>query len=204
MRSVGRFAYYNKLKAAERRVYERSDSITELALPDIDPHRLAAGRLAAALETAERARVQRAAEVLSNGILRSLGAPPLVVRVLAQRPKNAAGELHGLYTLEESGRAQIEVWMRTAANRRVVAFRTFLRTLVHELCHHLDLTVLGLADTFHTEGFFRRESSVVRQLLGPGAARARTPRAAPPPDATVERPTARPRGRRPRQLSLFD
>jgi hypothetical protein len=54
--------------------------------------------------------------------------------------------------------------MRTAANERVVRFRTFLRTLLHEVLHHLDVTLLELDDSFHTEGFFRRESSLVRQL----------------------------------------
>jgi hypothetical protein len=56
--------------------------------------------------------------------------------------------------------------MRTAANANVVKFRTFLRTLLHEIVHHLDVTLLGFDDSFHTEGFFRRESSLVRQLLG--------------------------------------
>jgi hypothetical protein len=56
------------------------------------------------------------------------------------------------------------VWMRTAAFGRVVAFRTFLRTLIHELCHHLDFTYLELPHSFHTEGFFKRESSLVHQL----------------------------------------
>jgi hypothetical protein len=54
--------------------------------------------------------------------------------------------------------------MRTAKQQRVVAFRTFLRTLLHEMCHHIDYTLYGLAESFHTEGFFRRESSLVRQL----------------------------------------
>jgi hypothetical protein len=49
---------------------------------------------------------------------------------------------------------------------RVVAFRTFLRTLVHELGHHLDYRYLKLGGSQHTEGFFRRESSLVRQILG--------------------------------------
>jgi hypothetical protein len=47
----------------------------------------------------------------------------------------------------------------------VVRFRTFLRTLLHEVLHHLDVTLLGLDDSFHTEGFFKRESSLVRQLV---------------------------------------
>ena len=49
--------------------------------------------------------------------------------------------------------------------RQVVKFRTFLRTLLHELCHHLDYELLDLADSFHTEGFYKRESSLLRQLL---------------------------------------
>jgi hypothetical protein len=58
--------------------------------------------------------------------------------------------------------------MRTAQRRQVVKFRTFLRTLLHELCHHLDYELLRLPDSFHTEGFYKRESSLLRQLLGEG------------------------------------
>ena len=55
--------------------------------------------------------------------------------------------------------------MRTAGRGQVVAFKTLLRTLVHELCHHLDYELHGLDSTYHTEGFFRRESSIMRQLV---------------------------------------
>jgi hypothetical protein len=55
--------------------------------------------------------------------------------------------------------------MRTAKQRRVVAFRTYLRTLLHELGHHLDYTLLRLHDSFHTEGFYKRESSLFHQLV---------------------------------------
>jgi hypothetical protein len=47
----------------------------------------------------------------------------------------------------------------------VVAYKTFLRTLLHEMGHHLDYQRLGLGDSFHTDGFFKRESSLVAQLL---------------------------------------
>jgi len=40
--------------------------------------------------------------------------------------------------------------------------------LLHEICHHLDFTLFDLAATFHTTGFFRRESSLMRQLVGKG------------------------------------
>jgi hypothetical protein len=73
--------------------------------------------------------------------------------------------------------------MRTAAHGKIVSFRTFLRTLLHELVHHLDVTVFGLDDSFHTEGFFRRESSLVRQLLPP-----RTPPKKKPPKPPKQMP----------------
>jgi len=81
------------------------------------------------------------------------------------RPASRDSELHGLYTNETGRRPRIRVWMRTARQGRVVAFRTFLRTLLHEIGHHLDYTHLKLAESFHTEGFFKRESSLFRQLV---------------------------------------
>ena len=63
--------------------------------------------------------------------------------------------------------------MRTAQRRQVVAFRTYLRTLLHELCHHLDYELYRLDESFHTEGFFQRESSLVHQLIGKPPAKAR-------------------------------
>jgi uncharacterized damage-inducible protein DinB len=58
--------------------------------------------------------------------------------------------------------------MRTARQKRVVAFRTFLRTLLHEIGHHLDYTRLRLADSFHTQGFYQRESHLFHQLVTDG------------------------------------
>jgi hypothetical protein len=54
--------------------------------------------------------------------------------------------------------------MLTAKRGQVVAFRTFLRTLLHELCHHLDYTLLHLRDSLHTQGFYQRESSLFHAL----------------------------------------
>ena len=41
--------------------------------------------------------------------------------------------------------------MRTAQREQVVKFRTFLRTLVHEVVHHLDYELYRLEETFHTQ-----------------------------------------------------
>lgn len=188
-----RFDYYERLSSDDRRVYRKSDAIGAVPLPEPSRHRAAVAGLGRALESERREAVEQAAGVLIAGLCKALGAPPVRVRVLARRPRNREGELHGLYTLEEDGSAEIEVWMKTAERRRVVAFRTFLRTLLHELGHHLDLTLFGLSETFHTEGFFRRESSLVRQLVGTPPRR-RTPKPA---------PAAKARRRKPEQLSLF-
>ena len=55
--------------------------------------------------------------------------------------------------------------MRTAQKKQVVAFRSFLRTVVHEVCHHLDYELYKLPETFHTEGFYKRESALANALL---------------------------------------
>ncbi|MBC8069154.1 MAG: hypothetical protein IAG13_12540, partial [Deltaproteobacteria bacterium] len=140
----------------------------------------------------------KAARALSDAMCTQLGAARLTVRVLARRPTRADAELHGLYEREEDGTAVIRVWMRTAAQLRPVAHRTFVRTLLHELCHHFDFELLKLRDTFHTEGFFRRESSLARQLLPPSTRRRR---AAPPPS---ERPASEESGAESPQLTLFE
>ena len=82
------------------------------------------------------------------------------------RPNNDWGELHGLYEeAEVRRRARITIWMRTSHHKKVIAFHTFFRTLFHEICHHLDYELLGLADSFHTEGFFKGESRLFHTLV---------------------------------------
>ena len=100
-----------------------------------------------------------------SGLCEVFGVERAAIKVLAKRPSKDWGELHGLYEREEGVTDQITVWMRTAERKQVVAFKTFLRTIIHEFMHHLDYVLLELEDSFHTEGFFKRESSIVRQLM---------------------------------------
>jgi hypothetical protein len=165
------FAFYERLSAAQKQTYRASDRLHAIPLPQ--PQRLPplALEVVAALAREDRAAVESACQALVEELARQLAVPPIRVQVSAQRPSSDAGELHGLYTPDNlAPRATIEVWMRTARHRRVVAPRTFLRTLVHEVCHHLDYELLKLHETFHTEGFYKRESSLVKQLLPEDAA----------------------------------
>jgi hypothetical protein len=162
------FAYYQRLSRRDRAIYRLSDAVTALPIPGISSLLPEVEALRAALAAADGAAVARAAFALCAGISRALGAPPPRLEIHTVRPRGETHELHGLYVPEGAGddaRPVIRIWMRTARHGRVVAFRTFLRTLLHELLHHLDYTVLGLGQSFHTEGFFRRESSLFRQLV---------------------------------------
>ncbi len=117
--------------------------------------------------------MQTASQALIDALVAGYRVPRIRVRVLAKRPADDSGELHGLYEPDEGATpARISVWMRTAARRDVVAFKTFLRTLIHELCHHLDYELYKLPETFHTEGFYKRESTLVAALLREEAAAA--------------------------------
>jgi uncharacterized damage-inducible protein DinB len=169
------FAYFERLSRRQQGIYLRSDKITAVPLPGAAALRPLVVELGAALEGGDRALTESACQLLANGLGRALGLPPVRVTVLAARPHAKWGELHGLY--ESTGKPgqppTITLWMRTARQKRVVAFRTFLRTLLHEMGHHLDYTLLKLGDSLHTQGFYQRESHLFHQLVtdgGPGMA----------------------------------
>ena len=120
----------------------------------------------AGLTADDRAAVQRACQRIIDALTAGYRVPPIRIRVLAQRPADDYGELHGLYEPEDGATpARISVWMRTARKRQVVAFKSFLRTVCHEVCHHLDYELFALEETFHTDGFYKRESSLANALL---------------------------------------
>ena len=127
------------------------------------------------LETGNLAACTTCARALTAEICRGLATPPVNVEIRGVRPRNTRGELHGLfYPYDARIRRQpyIVLWMRTAQRHDVVKPRTFLRTLMHELGHYLDYALLKLEDSYHSGGFYQRESFLVRTLC---------PAVAPPP-----------------------
>jgi uncharacterized damage-inducible protein DinB len=167
------FAYFKRLTRRQQAIYLESDGIARMPLPEAFRLQPLVTALARALERGDRAHTESASQRLVLGLARALGAPPARVKVLAARPHAGWGELHGLY--ETPHRAAepplITLWMRTARQKRVVAFRTFLRTLLHEVGHHVDYTLLRLGDSFHTQGFYARESHLFHQLVTDGGIR---------------------------------
>src|SRR4030095_14717605 len=159
------FSYYARLTRSQQAVYRKSDEIAEVRLPRPDALYPMVECLTGAAASEDRVAVQYASDRLIRDLTDALGVPPVRVEVLAARPHAKWGELHGLYTVERGKPPKIQLWMRTAKQRRVVAFRTYLRTLLHEVGHHLDYALLRLRDSYHTEGFYKRESSLFHQLV---------------------------------------
>jgi hypothetical protein len=164
------FAYYQRLNREDRALYRKSDARTELSLPDAAALKPLLEPLRVALEADQVRAVQKTSTLFVRALAEQLESPPVSIRVLSVRPSDAESELHGFYELDETedgkpDRALIRVWMRTAAKKQPVAFKSFVRTILHEVCHHVDFTRFELAQSFHTEGFFSRESHLARQLL---------------------------------------
>ena len=158
------FAYYKRLNGAQQRIYRRSDGIRSIILPETQLDLLLEA-MRNNLKGDQTEGVEAVCQQFLNRLTAALNVAAVRVKVYATRPHGRWGELHGLYTpAEERNPAQIEVWMRTARRRQIVAFRTFLRTLLHEFCHHLDYELLKLPDSFHTEGFYQRESNLFNQI----------------------------------------
>ena len=163
------FNYYHRLTTTQKREYRKSDRILAVPLPEAESFQPLVEKLAAALESGDHGKTEQHAQTLITAIVGALQIRPLKVVVLEKRPSATWGELQGLY--EPGDPDKITVWMRTAKRKQVVAFKTFLRTLLHELGHHLDYEFFQLADTFHTEGFFKRESNLFNQLVAPSKRR---------------------------------
>ncbi|MEM6960256.1 MAG: hypothetical protein AAF550_00775 [Myxococcota bacterium] len=158
------FAYYKHLNSVQKEAYQKSNRVANIRIPEAASLQELVPRMQQALLKKDRAQVERIGDALCRGINQQLGVEPVKVTVLLTRPSSARSELHGLYVRRPNAVPHIRVWMRTAVRNEVVRLRTFLRTLMHELCHHLDFAYLDFEESFHTQGFYRRESSLVRQL----------------------------------------
>jgi hypothetical protein len=160
--------YYYRLSARAQRTWLKSDSISRFDLvPGKTAFALTAG-LMRALEFGAPPGVERASQALITELCRLMAVRSVRVEVRGVRPHNARGELHGIFyprgPAQPPSEPLIILWMCTARRHDVVKPKTFLRTLMHELCHYLDYALLRFDDSFHTAGFFQRESFLVRTL----------------------------------------
>jgi hypothetical protein len=161
-------SYFYRLPERAQRTYLKSDSIDHFELTPDHTALTLTESLMTALESGAPSIIARAAQALTDRICQLSTVRGVRVEVRGVRPHNARGELHGIFyprgPAERPGPPLIILWMRTAQRHDVVKPKTFLRTLMHELGHYLDYALLRLDDSFHTAGFFKRESFLVRML----------------------------------------
>ncbi len=139
-----------------------------LELPGDDRLRLAARAIEAAVKTERSAALRQGCTELLAAAADFYGVARPRLRVLAARPLRVreggwATELFGDY---DPKTAVIRVWMRTAVRKQVTSYGTFLSTLCHEFCHHLDMARLGFRDSPHTRGFYERTALLYHHARG--------------------------------------
>jgi hypothetical protein len=152
---------------SNRAGFLESERLKTLYLPDKDRLPAIAKSIESAMTVGKSADVRRACTefLAQTSEFYQTSAP--VVRVLAARPlrvrENWTTELFGDYHPETM---LIRLWMRTAIRKEVTSFGTFLSTLCHEFCHHLDFQLFKFADSWHTRGFYERTAAVYHYARG--------------------------------------
>ncbi len=161
------FSHYHRFNKAQIKIANKSDSLPPVRFVQLAPLQQLSDEIHKQLSLENLEFVERSSQQLVDAICAQLDFSSARIHVLERRPHDEQSELHGLYEPvdETRPRARIYVWMRTAKRHQVVAFKTYLRTLIHELCHHLDYEYYRLEDSLHTQGFFRRESNIIKQLI---------------------------------------
>ena len=147
--------------------FRESDRVTTLALPhDGSLHELAQS-IEAAMRTERIANVRAACSEFLKTASKFYKVEDCGIRVLTARPlkvrEHWTTELFGDYDPDSLA---IRVWMRTAVRKEMTSFGTFLSTLCHEFCHHLDFQKFGFADSWHTRGFFERAAALYHHARG--------------------------------------
>jgi hypothetical protein len=124
-------------------------------------------RLSANARISELKPVTQACENFLKAASDFYQVPRCDVRVLAARPlrvrEHSTTELFGDYHPDTM---LIRVWMRTAIRKEVTSFGTFLSTLCHEFCHHLDFHRFAFPNSWHTRGFYERTAALYHHAKG--------------------------------------
>jgi len=144
-----------------------SERIKTLDLPQDECLLTISQSIESAMKSGANVGVRRACAEFPGATSEFYKVPKCGIRVLAARPlrvrENWSSELFGDYTPETM---LIRVWMKTAVRKEITSFGTFLSTLCHEFCHHLDFQRFGFADSWHTRGFYERAAVLYHYARG--------------------------------------
>jgi hypothetical protein len=144
-----------------------SDQRAMIPLPTDDRLLTSARSIEAAMKDGATGDVRRACTNFLRIASTFYRVPECGVRVLAARPlrvrERSITELFGDYHPDT---LVIRVWRKTAVRKEITSFGTFLSTLCHEFCHHLDFHRLGFRDSWHTRGFYERTAVLYHHARG--------------------------------------
>jgi len=146
----------------------KSDRERTLDLPQDERLRALSTSIEAALTAGKRSALQQACARFLEAAADFYDVTVTPVRILAARPLRCreggwATELFGDYDPQKK---VIRVWMRTAIRKQVTSYGTFLSTLCHEFCHHLDYERYRYRDSWHTRGFYERAAVLYHHVRG--------------------------------------
>jgi hypothetical protein len=148
-------------------LFVESDRLKAIPLPDDGRLVTIADSIQTAMKTEDVKAVQQVCDNFLGTVADFYQVPRCGIRVLAARPlrvrEYSTTELFGDYHPDIM---LIRVWIRTAIRKDVTSFGTFLSTLCHEFCHHLDLLKFGFGDSWHTRGFYERTAALYHHARG--------------------------------------
>ena len=154
-------------RKANRSAFTESDRIKTLDLPPEARVLAIAESIERAMKSDKAADVRRACAEFLGMAADFYKVPACEIRVLAARPlrvrRNCTTELFGDY---HPRTMMMRVWMRTAIRKDVTSYGTFLSTLCHEFCHHLDFQRFRFRSSWHTRGFYERTAALYHHLRG--------------------------------------
>ena len=154
-------------RSKDRQGFLESDHIDNLQLPQ-DERLLPeiAAKIEAAMHTGKTTAVRAACAEFLAAASGFYKVPPCGVRVLAARPLQGREWTYELFGDCHPETLVIRLWMRTAIKKEVTSYGTFLSTLCHEFCHHLDLHLFKFGDSWHTRGFYERTAALSHHARG--------------------------------------
>jgi hypothetical protein len=150
------------------RQFRGSEELKAIELPGDSKLSELARSIESVMKEGTRVQVGEACAAFLTEAASFYGVKPPEIHALAARPLRVreggwATELFGDYSLTD---ARIRIWTRTAVRKQVSSFGTFLSTLCHEFCHHLDCQKFGFTGSPHTRGFYERAAILYHHARG--------------------------------------
>ncbi len=147
--------------------FVESDQITTLEVPQNGTLPTIARMIESGMKDARSGDVRIACSDFLRVCSEFYRVPKCGIRILAARPirvrERWETETFGDYN---PATMLIRIWMKTARKKQITSFGTFLSTLCHEYCHHLDFTSFKFPDSWHTRGFYARAAALYHHARG--------------------------------------